>query len=160
MKRYLLLLVLFSFGLNALQAAIVPPDASPKQPLPATAFRTVAKKPTLKEKVVRWLLKKKVFRKWIDGEITEKQKKWAEISQTLGISSLVLMAMAFLPYVSFLAILCVPAAIVAIILGAKSLKGNRNKEGITGVVTGSITLAVIIAAVIILAILFAGFRVE
>ena len=90
----------------------------------------------------------------LKGEITEKQEKQAEISMILGISSIALLLLSgVLP---FIGLLCVPAAILAIIFGAKSLKGNSNTKGIVGVVTGGVTLVIIVLAIILLAIFFAG----
>jgi hypothetical protein len=90
----------------------------------------------------------------MNGVITEKQGKQAETSMILGISSIVMMLLSgVLP---FIGLLCIPAAILAIIFGAQSLKGNSNTKGIVGVVTGGVTLAIIILAIIVLAVFFAG----
>lgn len=98
-------------------------------------------------------------KKFKDGEMTEKQKKQATASMILGIGSIVLMLISSIPIIGFLGILCIPAAILALVFGIKSLKGNSNTKGIIGVVTGSVTLVLIALAVILLAILFAGFSV-
>lgn len=103
------------------------------------------------------LLQKKL-KKFRGGAITEKQKQQAQLSMILGISSLaVLLLSGLLP---FIGLLCVPAAIIAIIFGAKSLKGNSNTQGIVGVVTGGITLAILLLAIIVLALFFASFGIE
>ena len=49
-----------------------------------------------------------------------------------------------------------PAAIIAVIFGAKSLKGNSNTQGIVGVVTGGVTLLLIIVAIIVVLAFFAS----
>jgi hypothetical protein len=53
-------------------------------------------------------------------------------------------------------LLCIPAAILAIVFGSKSLKGNSNTKGIIGVVTGGVTLAIILLAIIIVLAFFAS----
>lgn len=89
------------------------------------------------------------------GEMTEKQEKQATASMILGIGSIVLL---LIP-ISFIGLLSVPAAILALVFGIKSLKGNSNTKGIVGVVTGSVTLVLIALAVILVAILFSGFSI-
>ena len=84
------------------------------------------------------------------GEPTARQKRQGKASMILGISSIVGL---IIPVVNILAI---PAAIVAIVLGAISLKGNSNSQGIVGLVTGSVTILLVIVAIIILAAIFSN----
>lgn len=119
--------------------------------------KTTGKKLSFLQKMELRLLQKKL-KKFRGGAITEKQKQQAQLSMILGISSLaVLLLSGLLP---FIGLLCVPAAIIAIIFGAKSLKGNSNTQGIVGVVTGGITLAILLLAIIVLALFFASFGIE
>ncbi len=93
------------------------------------------------------LVQKTLLRKLASekGEPTARQKRQGKASMILGISSVVGL---FIPVVNILAI---PAAIVAIVLGAISLKGNSNSQGIVGLVTGSATILLLIIAIIVLA---------
>jgi hypothetical protein len=52
--------------------------------------------------------------------------------------------------------LCIPAAILAIVFGAKSLKGNSNAKGIVGIVTGGVTLLLLVIAIIVVLAFFAS----
>jgi len=157
-------LVFFLFFVSYSFAAVTPGAATP----PGFDLRKIkikdiekltGKKLTLFQKIKFKLLQKLVAR--VDKrEITEKQQNQAEASMILGISSLALMLLWILPFIGFIGILCVPAAILAIIFGAKSLKGNSNTPGTIGIVTGSITLGLIIVAIVVFAILFSGFSFE
>lgn len=80
------------------------------------------------------------------GEITDKQRRQAKWSLFLGLGSLALL---FVPYIGLLGF---AAAIPAVILGAKSLKGNTNTNGLIGIIAGSITL---LAALVIIAVVAA-----
>ena len=93
-------------------------------------------------------------------EITEKQEKQATASMLLGLGIIVLMLLSALPFVGFISILCFPAAILAIIFGMKSLKGNSNTKGIIGLVSGGLVLLLAIVAIIIIAAAFASLGVE
>ena len=148
-KFYLLILgLLFSF--QSIGSAIPegPVDPKPKQWKNVNA-RTIekmtGKKLTLLDKAKLVLLKWKLSKLSDDVEMTEKQKKQATASMILGIASFGLM---FIPYVG---IISIPAAILAIIFGAKSLKGNSNTKGIIGIAFGSATIVVILLAIIIVA---------
>jgi hypothetical protein len=57
---------------------------------------------------------------------------------------------------SWVSILSIAAAILAIIFGKSSLKGNSNSKGIIGIVTGGVTLAVILIAIAFFLIYFSG----
>ena len=72
----------------------------------------------------------------------------------LGIASLPLM---ILPFGLLIGI---PAAVVAVVLGIKSLKSTNNTEAIIGIATGGLTLLLTILAIIVLAIVLSGFRIE
>ena len=119
------------------------------------------KKPGLKERIVRKLLEKRLLKKWLgDGEMTEQQKKQAKVSLILGISSLVLLLLStfVLTGVGIIGLLSIPLAIIGLIFGIRSLKGNTNTQGLIGVITSSVSIALIILAVVILAILFANWE--
>lgn len=101
------------------------------------------RKPTLLQKAVlsfaRWKLKKK------SGTFTAKQKDWAVTSFVLGLCSFGLIFLG-----AGLALLAIPAAVLAIVFGTKSLKGNANTLGILGVILGGLFLALMIALIIAL----------
>lgn len=141
--------------------AIVTPDPTPKYNLKKIKVKDVerltGKKLTLLQKVQFYIFKKKFQKPKALQEITEQQKKWARASMLLGIGSILFLLLSGVLLAGFLSILALTAAILAIIFGAKSLKGNSNTEGIIGVVTGGVTLALIFVAIIVLAIAFSGF---
>lgn len=154
-KPIALLLTLF-FSFYA-EAAVVPNGATPPKfdftKIKAKNIEKITgKKLTffqkIKLKIAQTALKK------LSGEMTEKQKKQAQTSMILGISSLVVLLLS--GAIPFIGLLCIPVAVLAVIFGAKSLKGNSNTQGIIGVVTGGVTLAIVVLAIIILAIFLAG----
>jgi len=99
------------------------------------------------------LVTKAIAKGWLgEGEITEKQKKWATWSMILGIGGLVAL---FIPGVNLVAI---PAAIVALVLGIKSVEGNSNTQGIIGIIAGGLTLVLLIAAIVFLVAFFASWN--
>jgi hypothetical protein len=97
----------------------------------------------LRFKLIQKQIKKQYFAE--DGEPTARQRKQGKLSMILGISSVVGL---FIPYVNILAL---PAAITALVLGLKSIKGNSNTRGIVGVITGAVTLLLFIIAIIVVA---------
>jgi len=101
----------------------------------------------------------KAFGKLENRAITEQQKKQANAAMILGIGSLVLLPLAFTS-IGIIALLSIPAAIAAVILGRKSLKGNSNKQGKIGVITGAITLSAIVLYTLLVIIFFSGFTFE
>ncbi len=84
------------------------------------------------------------------GEPTEKQAKYGKLSLILGLSSVVMLV---LPIVNLFA---VPAAIVGLVFGVKSLKGNNNTNGILGVVFSGLTLFLLLLFIILLMIIFSS----
>jgi hypothetical protein len=149
----LLLSVFFSIQVFA---AVTPPGTTDKTSvadftkMKSKEFeKLTGKKLTLLEKIQLKLLQKKL-RKYDDEEITSKQKKLATWSMFLGIASLILL---FIPY---LVLLAIPAALLAMIFGMQSLKGNSNAKAIIGVVTGGVTLLLILVALVFVAALIAG----
>lgn len=104
----------------------------------------------------RWkqkILTKAISKGWLgEGEITEKQKRWAKWSMILGLAGLVLL---FIPTVNIIAI---PAAIVALVFGIKSVEGNSNTQGIIGIIAGGLTLVLLIAAIALLVAFFASWN--
>jgi hypothetical protein len=142
--------------------AAVTPGPAPQFDLKKIKIREVesltGKKLTLFQKIKFKLLQKALV-KPDKGEMTEKQQKQATASLILGTASIALLVLSLIPFIGFLGIFAIPAAILAIIFGAKSLNGNSNTRGIIGVVTGGLTLSLIILAVILLAlILSSGFE--
>ena len=101
----------------------------------------------------------KTFGKLEGGAVTEQQMKQANAAMILGIGSLVLLPLAFTS-VGIIALLSIPAAIAAIVLGGKSLKGNSNKKGKIGLITGAITVGAIFLYTILVLIFFSGFTFE
>jgi hypothetical protein len=159
-----LCLFLFSFCLLSTQAAEFPKAApSPKIGASKVSIREVeklmGKKMTLLQKIEFKLLQYKLRRMKGDEPMTEKQKKQAQASMILGIASFVFLLLASVAVIGFLGIFSLPAAILAVIFGAKSLKGNSNSQGIIGVVFGGLTLLLFVLAIILIAIAFAGFGV-
>lgn len=99
-------------------------------------------------KILQFKLSKKINAN--DDELTEKQKKQANLSFILGLSSIVLI---FIPVIGVLAL---PAAILAIIFGSKSLKGNSNTKGIIGIVAGGVMILLFLVAIALLAVFLSG----
>jgi hypothetical protein len=113
------------------------------------------KKLTLLQKLQLKIVQNKLARKTLklgDEPMTPQQYKQAKWSLNLGIASI-----AFL-FVPVLGLLALPAAILAIIFGAKSLKGNSNSKGITGIVLGGLTVLLFLVAIIIIAAFLASWR--
>ena len=108
---------------------------------------------------VKFKILQKALGSYKGGEITEKQKKQAQASMILGLASLALMLLSLTP-IAFIGIFCIPAAILAIIFGAKSLKGNSNSQGLVGVITGGITIGIVVLFLILVIVFFSGFGVE
>jgi hypothetical protein len=151
----LLLTLFFSFYADA---AVVPNGGTvPKLDFTKIKAKDIekitGKKLTLFQKV-KLKIAQKVLKKLNDDEMTDKQRKFAQTSLILGIGSLVLLL--FSGLISVFGLLCIPAAVLAIVFGAKSLKGNSNAKGIIGVVTGGVTLVIIVLAIIIVLAFFAS----
>jgi hypothetical protein len=145
----LLLTLFFTFYADAAVApnSVVPPKPDFTKIKAKDIERITGKKLTLFQKV-KIKIAQKLLKKFSDDEMSEAQKKMADASMILGIGSLALLLLSGL--VSVFGLLCIPAAILAIVFGSKSLKGNSNTKGIIGVVTGGVTLAIIILAMIII----------
>jgi hypothetical protein len=77
--------------------------------------------------------------------MTEQQRKQAKWSMTLGIASILFL---FTP----IGILSLPASIIGLVLGIKSVKGNSNAKGIVGIVTSSVTILLFLLVIILVAI--------
>ena len=102
-------------------------------------------------------LKKKLAK--ADGEMTEQQKSFANLSMILGIASITLLIIASLALgAGIISLLAVLAGILAVVFGAKSLKGNSNTKGIIGVVTGGLTIALFIIAILVIIAFFASWN--
>ena len=81
--------------------------------------------------------------------MTGKQKKLARVSMILGFLSVVLLMLSLTATLGFLGLFSIPAGVLAIIFGSKSLRGNKNTEGILGVVSGGLTIGIIVLAIIV-----------
>ena len=139
----LLLLTLFSlqtFAAVVPSATVTPPSLDFTKMKAKEIEKLTGKKLNLLQKIELKLLQKKLGKKTGGDEMTEKQKKKASLSMILGIISIVFI---FIPYIGILAI---PMAILAIIFGASSMKGNSNAKSIVGVVTGAVTLLLFVIA--------------
>ena len=104
--------------------------------------RLTGHKLTLKEKIALKIYKLKL-RKKINGDDPAKNKKLGTLSLIFGIAAFVF---AFIPV---LGILSLPLAIAAVIFGAISLKGNKNTNGIIGIILGGTFVLLFIVAVLI-----------
>jgi hypothetical protein len=163
MTRSIMVLLSLFFGLNS-HALVTPNTAAPLRldPFkikPKDIEKITGKKLTLFQKI-KLQLAQKVLRKYSDGETTARQRKQGRVSMILGILGLAFLFISLSPVLGFLGILAIPSAILAVVFGSKSLKGNSNSEGIIGVITGGVTIALFIIAIIVLAIGFSGFTFE
>lgn len=159
-KIFLLLILIITFYSKPVNAAVAPSDSiitkSVKHNASLNKFLTstpseiekiTGKKLNFVERIQLKFFQKKLLKHSPEegGEPTAKQKKQGKISMILGISSIVLL---LIPYVGLLSI---PAAIAAMVLGIKSIKGNSNTQGLIGLITGSATLFIILIAILIVA---------
>ena len=157
----LLLSLFFTVNSNAIVTPNLPPapNVDPFKIKPKDVEKITGKKLGLFQKM-KLTLAQKILKKYSNDEMTTKQKKQARTSMILGILGLAFLFISLSPFVGFMGILSIPLAILAIIFGSKSLKGNSNSEGKIGVITGAATLGLIIVAVIVAAIAFSGFTFE
>lgn len=135
------------------RAAVVPTvSAHPKFDFTTVKAKDIerftGKKLTFFQKV-KLKIAQKLLTKLDEDRMTDQQKKQAQASMILGIGSLLLLLLS--GAVSFFGLLCIPAAILAVIFGTKSLRGNSNAKGIIGVVTGGVSILLIVLAIIIVA---------
>ncbi len=119
---------------------------------------TSDRNPTLKERIITKLLERKWLKRWLsaDNPLTEKQKRQANLSLILGIGSLILLLLANYGF-SVIGLFAIPAAIIGIILGVKSLKGNTNTKGLVGIIASTVTLLIFIIFLVVIATAFANF---
>jgi hypothetical protein len=116
---------------------------------PAEIEKLTGKKLTLVEKVKLKILQKRIkYGVYEEEPMTERQRKQGRWSMILGLVSI---GVLFIPTVGLLAI---PAAVVGLVLGIKSLKGNSNTNGMIGVIASSLTLLLIVLGLILIAALF------
>jgi hypothetical protein len=153
--RTIAFLILAFFSITSF-AAVTPSEPVPakigfKKITPKEVEKLTGKKLTTFEKIKLKIVQSKIARKVLklgDDPMTDKQKKWAQLSLILGLASIALVLIAFVPYISILGILAFPAALLAIIFGIKSLKGNSNSKGIIGIVTGGSVLLLTALAIV------------
>jgi len=163
MTKSMMLLFSLFFCLNS-HALVTPNSAIPPtfdrfKIKPKDIEKTTGEKLTLFQKI-KFKLAEKILRKYSDDEITAKQQRQGRVSMVLGIMGLAFLFVSLSPFLGFLGILAIPSAILAIVFGSKSLKGNSNSEGMVGVITGGATIGLIIIAVLVVAIAFSGFTFE
>jgi hypothetical protein len=133
--------LLMGYSTRNCLAATVPSDPIPliKSMKAGDLEKVTGKKLNLWQKVKFEAAKRvMMIRMKEKGEMTEKQRRQSIVSMILGICSLVFL---FLPGI---AILSIPAAILAVIFGIMSLKGNSNAKGIVGIVTGGLVLLLLL----------------
>lgn len=155
--KTLLLLLTFAFA-HVSFAAFTPNSVTEPAPVigkikAKDIERFTGKKLTLFQKLQLKIVQNKLIKKTLklgDEPMTEHQRKQAKWSLITGIASIVLL------FVPMLGILALPAAIIAIIFGAKSLRGNSNSKGIIGIVLGGVTVLLFLLAIIVLAAFFAA----
>ena len=155
---YLSIITLFIFSGNFVFAASSPGEVKPAQDIaphdsgmsiaiflqlkPKEIEKLTGHKLTLREKIALKIYKLKL-RKKINGDDPAKNKKLGTLSLIFGIAAFVFV---FLPVLS---ILSLPLAIAAVVLGAISLKGNKNTNGIIGLILGGTFILLFIVAVLI-----------
>jgi hypothetical protein len=160
-KSFMLLFSLF-FCLNS--HAIVAPNRAPTPKFEPLQFnhndieKITGKKLTLFLKL-KLKLAQTILKKYTEGELTATQKKQANASAILGISSMLLLLLAPTP-LALLALMAIPAALMAVILGTKSRKGNSNVKGLFGAVTGAITLSVVVIFCVLIVLMYTGGGIE
>jgi len=110
------------------------------------------KKLTLKHKVALRIWQ------WKGGKLFQQGKEATPRQKKLGKMSLIFGAAAFgLAPIPILNLLSLPSAIVAIVLGITSLKGNNNTNGVIGLVLGGAILLLSFLAVLLLILFLMGF---
>jgi len=156
----LLLLLFFTLNSQALVTSnsVASPKYDPFKIKPKDVEKITGKKLTFFQKI-KLKLAQKLLKKYSDGEVTAK-KKQARLSMLLGILGIAFLFISLSPLFGFLGILAIPSAILAVIFGSQSLRGNSNAEGMIGVITGGVTIALIIITIIVVAIAFSGFTFE
>ena len=155
----LLVCVALVFGPVMGRAASLPGDtpvsADPAHQLPLTPalFQKMTGKHLSFLQRIEWKLLQKKLKKVAreHPELTEKQIKQGRASMIMGIASFVFL---FIPGV---ALLSIPLAILGLIFGLKSIKGNSNAKGVVGVVFSGVTLFLILLAIILVAAIIGSF---
>lgn len=110
------------------------------------------KKLNWKDKLALQVYKWKLAKHFRDeGKVTERQKKLATLSLIFGAGAFVLLL------VPLVGVLAVPSAIAGIVLGIMSLKGNRNTNGILGIVFGAAFLFLVALVIALFVLLANGF---
>lgn len=120
-------LLFFLFFTTASYAVVAPPEFNLTESRTKAIEKITGKKLTWFQKSKLKILLK-ALRKFDERTITQKQKRQANASLILGISSMLLFLLAAFTSAGILA-LSIPAALIAVILGARSRKGNFNVKG-------------------------------
>lgn len=144
------LILLFAFSFSTFAATT--PQVS-KHPVPQFSKikakdleRFTGKKQSVWQKLQWKLLQSKWVRKALQlGQepITDQQKKQATLSLIFGIVGFVFLFL-FAP-------IGLVAAILAVIFGLKSIKGNSNTKGIIGLALGATTIFIALLAIVLVA---------
>ena len=143
--RFILLVILVNFSGSSLYAAALPSlPFTEKKPVKTHSFtlkdvsRIKGRKMTFKEKM-QFILLQYQLKKLPRKAISSRQNRQATVSMIFGILSLVLL---FTPA----AVVAIPAAIVGLVFGIVSVKGNSNTKSIVGIITSGVTISVLILA--------------
>jgi hypothetical protein len=152
------IIILFIFSANFAFAASSPGEGKSTQGIalhdsgmtialflqlkPKESERLTGHKLTLKEKIAVKIYKLKL-RKKINGDDPAKNKRLGTLSLIFGIGAFVIV------FIPVLGILSLPLAIAAVVLGAISLKGNKNTNGIIGLILGGTFILLFIVAVLL-----------
>jgi hypothetical protein len=114
--------------------------------------KLLGKKLSFFQKTQLKILRKKLQKSSGIQDPTDKQIKQGRLSALMGGTGLAFLVIGVLTGLGLLALLAILLAIFAIILGARSRKGNKNHAGLFGIITGSITLGLLLlSALLILA---------
>jgi len=160
---FLSIITLLIFSGNFVFAASSPGEVKPTQSIvPHDSGMTIAlflqlkpkeiekltgHKLTLKEKIALKIYKLKL-RKKISEDDPAKNKRLGNLSLIFGIAAFVF---ALIPG---LVLISLPLAVAAVVLGAVSLKGNKNTNGIIGLILGGIfLLSFLVVLVLVLALI-------
>jgi hypothetical protein len=114
---------------------------------PAMIEKLTGKKLSFLDKLKIKFLQKKLRKEFKQKDVTPRNKKLGLWAMILGIASIGLL---FIGAGATL-LLALLAAIAAVVLGFKSVKGNSNAKGLIGIIAGFLTLLLtLLAAVVVM----------
>jgi hypothetical protein len=115
---------------------------------PATIEKLTGKKLSFGDKLKLKILQKKLKKQYAQEDgITPKQKKLGLWSMILGLASIGLIFIG----AGATFVIGILAAIAAVVLGFKSVKGNTNAMGLIGIIAGFLTLLLTLLAAVVIA---------